>query len=188
MLISLKSGFAHSLSFKRGNYMILKDGKNKTEKLIDELAGGFLEENGLELYYAEYKKEGPEWFLYVFIDKAEAASDEDEGSRRYISTDDCEKVSRYLSDRLDEADVIKQKYTLIVSSPGLDRQLRDRKDFERYIGSEVDIKLYKKIDGSKDLSGELTGFTDEAMTVAAGGEVKEIPFDDIVKVCLAVLF
>lgn len=165
--------------------MILKDGQNKTEKLITKLAGSFLEENGLELYYAEYKKEGPEWFLNVFIDKAQ---DEDEGEKRYISTDDCEKVSRYLSDRLDEEDVYSQKYTLIVSSPGLDRQLRDRKDFERYTGHEVDVKLYGKIDGSKELSGELRGFTDDAVQIVCGSEVRKIPFDNIVKVCLAVLF
>ncbi len=68
-----------------------------------------------------------------------------------ISTDDCEKVSRYLSERLDAIDPIEQNYYLEVSSPGMDRQLITEGHYQRYLGTEVEIKLYKPYHGNKTL-------------------------------------
>ena len=91
--------------------------KVKVTDLVEEIAAPFLEENGLELYHTEFLKEGRDWFLRVYIDKKEGQEEE------YVSTDDCEKVSRFLSDELDRIDPIEQNYYLEVSSPGLDREL-----------------------------------------------------------------
>ena len=83
--------------------------------MIEEIGAGFLEESGLELYNVEFVKEGRDWFLRVYIDKLSPSEEE------YVSTDDCEKVSRFLSDQLDRLDLIEQNYYLEVSSPGMDR-------------------------------------------------------------------
>ncbi|MDD6154880.1 MAG: ribosome maturation factor RimP [Eubacteriales bacterium] len=168
--------------------MILKDGQNKTEKLIEGIGGSFLEENGLELYYADFRKEGQEWFLMVFIDISEEVRNEHPDEDMYIDSGDCEKFSRYLSDKLDEKDPFSQKYTLVVSSPGLDRQLYARKDFQRFTGSGVDVKLYKKLDGSKMINGTLKSFDDKGIVLEYDGKETEIDFNDIVKVSLEVLF
>ena len=72
--------------------------KKKITELIEEISEEFLRENRLELYFCEFVKEGKDWFLRVYIDKAEAGRDD------YVSTDDCELVSRFLSEKLDEID------------------------------------------------------------------------------------
>ena len=97
--------------------------KKKITVLAEELLSGFLQEEGLELYHSEFVKEGKDWFLRIYIDKPEG-----EG---YIGTEDCEKVSRFLSEKLDEADTVEQNNNQEVSSPGLDRPLRTAADFER---------------------------------------------------------
>lgn len=130
--------------------------KKKITELVSELLGDYLTENGYILYNTEYVKEGRDWFLRVFVDLA--GEEGDEGDPVYIGTEDCEKVSRYLSEKLDEADPIKQNYFLEVSSPGMDRPLLTPAHYERYIGSAVEIKLYKAVDGIKTIEGELTAF------------------------------
>ncbi len=131
--------------------------KKKIAGMIEELLDGFLQENGYELYNCEFVKEGRDWFLRVYIDYA----DTDSGDERYIGTEDCEKTSRYLSEKLDEADPIEQNYYLEVSSPGLDRPLLKPAHYERYVGKEVEIKLYKGKDGTKKIEGVLEAFEKE---------------------------
>ena len=132
--------------------------KKKITEVVAELAGEFLAENGYELYNTEYVKEGRDWFLRVYIDKVQAAEQEEQS---YISTEDCEKVSRFLSEKLDEADPIEQNYYLEVSSPGMDRPLVRPEHYERYVGEEVEIRLYKAMDGVKNIQGVLEGFDRE---------------------------
>ena len=91
--------------------------KKKIKDIVAEELEDFLKENGYELYNVEFVKEGKDWFLRVYIDKVPAADAPEE--ENYISTDDCETISRYLSERLDETDPIPQNYYLEVSSPGL---------------------------------------------------------------------
>ncbi|NLD19960.1 MAG: ribosome maturation factor RimP [Clostridiales bacterium] len=129
-------------------------GRKKITEITAELLSEFLESEGYELYSSEFLKEGKDWFLRVYIDRSKG-----EG---YIGTDDCEKVSRYLSERLDEEDPIEQNYYLEVSSPGMDRPLLRHEHYTRYAGSEVEISLYKGKDGTKNIQGvlgELTGDT-----------------------------
>ena len=123
--------------------------KEHIKELVSKYLKGFLDENDLELYNSEFKKEGKDWYLRVYIDKKNAEKDE------YVGTDDCEKVSRFLSECLDKDDPIPQNYTLEVSSPGIDRQLFQVRDYERFTGDMVDVKLYKSIDGKKEFQGIL---------------------------------
>lgn len=110
--------------------------KKKIKEIIEEIAFDFMTDNGLELYNVEFLKEGRDWFLRVYIDKQGAEDD-------YVDTDDCEKVSRLLSEKLDELDPIEQNYYLEVSSPGMDRELLTPKHFEKFTGKLVEVKLYK---------------------------------------------
>ena len=124
--------------------------EKRTEKLLEPI----LTENNFELYDVEYVKEGSNWYLRAFIDK--------EGG---INVNDCELVSRKLSDLLDKEDFIPDAYILEVSSPGLGRQLKKDKHFEQNIGEEVEIKLYKAIDKQKEWVGILLGYNTDALII-----------------------
>jgi ribosome maturation factor RimP len=124
--------------------------ERNTEKMLQPI----LTENNFELYDVEYVKEGNNWYLRVFIDK--------EGG---INVDDCELVSRRLSDLLDKDDFIPDAYILEVSSPGLGRQLKKDKHFDRSIGEEVEIKLYKPMNKQKEWVGILSGYNADALII-----------------------
>ncbi|TAH67372.1 MAG: ribosome maturation factor RimP [Anaerolineaceae bacterium] len=124
--------------------------EKKTEKLLEPI----LTENNFELYDVEYVKEGSNWYLRAYIDK--------EGG---INVNDCELVSRKLSDLLDKEDFIPDAYILEVSSPGLGRQLKKDKHFDRSIGEEVEIKLYKPINKQKEWVGILVEYNADALTI-----------------------
>lgn len=155
--------------------------KKKIADVVSEMMSGFPEREKYELYNIEFVKEGKDRFLRVFVDVASG-----EG---YIGTEDCEKISRFLSDRLDEEDPIEQNYYLEVSSPGMDRPLLRREHYERYTGREVEIKLYKGIDGTKKITGVLEGIKDDVITVTDGDDRKwELGLSEIAKANLAVIF
>ncbi|NLP29596.1 MAG: ribosome maturation factor RimP [Clostridiales bacterium] len=159
--------------------------KNVTELVKKELQP-FFEKESYVLYNTEFVKEGKDWYLRVFIEKAPQDGEEWPTS---VGTDDCEKVSRYLSSRLDVLDPIEQNYYLEVSSPGLDRPLLKDEDYRRYRGELVDIKLYKGLDGKKNFVAKLLNHTDEYMEVEdENGKVIQLPFDNIAKVKLTVVF
>ena len=117
--------------------------ESKTEALLQPL----MEKNNFELVDVEYVKEGGNYYLRAYIDK--------EGG---ITINDCELISRALSDILDEKDFIPDAYILEVSSPGLGRQLKKEKDFKRSLGEEIEIKLYKPMEKKKELIGLLEDF------------------------------
>lgn len=157
--------------------------KIKIKELVEQELEQFLKENDYELYNVEYQKEGRDWFLRIYIDRIEGA----EGGG--IGTDDCEKVSRYLSGRLDELNPIEQNYYLEVSSPGMDRALLKESDYRRYAGKLVDITLYKGIDGKKTFSGSLEGLFDGNIVITDDKENKiEIPIEKVAKTKLAIVF
>ena len=124
--------------------------EQRTEKLLQPI----LSTNQFELYDVEYVKEGGNWFLRVYIDKENG-----------ISIDDCELVSRALSELLDKHDFIPDSYILEVSSPGLGRQLKRDKHFEKSIGEEIELKLYKSINKKKEFVGILTAFDQDTITI-----------------------
>lgn len=133
--------------------------ETKTEQLVMPL----IEQNNFELVDVEYVKEGSNWYLRVYIDK--------QGG---INVDDCELISRALSDMLDEEDYIEEAYILEVSSPGLGRPLKKDKDLQRNLMSEVEVKLYRAKDGQKDFCGILKDYNKEEITIEENG--KEIIF------------
>jgi ribosome maturation factor RimP len=124
--------------------------EQKTEALLKPI----LSANHFELYDVEYVKEGGNWFLRAYIDKENG-----------ITVDDCEIVSRALSDLLDKNEFIPDSYILEVSSPGLGRQLKREKHFEKSIGEEVEIKLYKPINKKKEFVGILSAYDQDTLTI-----------------------
>ena len=102
----------------------------------------------------EYVKEGSTWYLRAYIDKPGG-----------INIDDCEVVSRRLSDILDEKDYIDDAYILEVSSPGLGRPLKKEKDFKRSLGEEVEIRTYRMIDKQKEFTGILKDYDEKTVTI-----------------------
>ena len=124
------------------------------EAKAEELVLPLVEANNFELVDVEYVKEAGTWYLRVYIDK--------EGG---IFINDCELVSRALSEILDKDDPIEDAYILEVSSPGLGRPLKKEKDFKRSMGEQVDIKLYRAIDRQKDFTGALSAYDDETVTI-----------------------
>lgn len=188
--------------------------KKKITDIIEEISAEFLAQNGLELYNSEFVKEGRDWFLRVYIDKtqeaqeaaktaiaaaseraAEAAESGGEAADEaplpaiYVSTDDCEKVSRFLSAELDRIDPIEQNYYLEVSSPGMDRTLLKDKDFARFVGEIVDISLYKALNGQKSFQGRLLGIEDGNIVITDEKENRtEFPREQVAKTKLAVIF
>ena len=164
--------------------------KKKITEIVEEITADFLGQNELELYNSEFVKEGKDWFLRVYIDKLPKEGADGNVEEEYVSTDDCESVSRFLSAELDRLDPIEQNYYLEVSSPGLDRVLLKEKDFIRFCGHMVDISLYKAIDGKKAYQGTLKGLTDDNKIVITDekGEEIEFPREQVAKTRLAVIF
>lgn len=148
------------------------------EATIEEIVTKITDEHGFEMVDVEYVKEAGEYYLRVYIDKEEG-----------ISLNECELVSRELSPILDEKDPIKENYFLEVSSPGLDRALKKDRDFVRYQGRDVDLKLYKPLNGCKQFEGELVGLTeDNNIKIIVNGKEMEFNRKDVAIVRLAIKF
>ena len=135
--------------------------KESYESRVEAFLLPLMEENNFELVDVEYVKEAGTWYLRAYIDK--------EGG---IAVDDCEVISRILSDWLDQADFIEDSYILEVSSPGLGRPLKKERDFERSLGEEVEIRLYKALNKQKEFTGILKAYDKETVTIeTAEGEL-----------------
>ena len=133
-----------------------KSGKAGIEEWAEALAGPIAASHGVSIYDVEYVREGSEYFLNIYIDKESG-----------VTIDDCESVSRELSDALDAGDRIRDAYTLIVSSPGLGRTLTKDRHLQNSLGEKVEIGLFKKMPelGGKQLEGILTDFDKETVTI-----------------------
>ncbi len=129
----------------------------KVTDTVAQLALPYVEAAGCTLWDVEYIKEAGEWYLRIYIDK--------EGG---VSIEDCEAVSRPLSDKLDEADPIQGSYTFEVSSAGCDRVLRTAEHFAACMGQEVEVKLYRPRDGRKEFVGFLRAYDDGNITITVG--------------------
>ena len=149
--------------------------REEYEKKTEELLLPIMEENQFELVDVEYVSEGGVYYLRAYIDKPGG-----------ITVDDCEVVSRRLSDLLDKKDFIKDaSYILEVSSPGLGRQLKKDKDFDRNMGKEVEIRLYKSFQGRKDYKGVLQAYSKDTVTIADDKEGLTLNRADIALIRLA---
>lgn len=112
-----------------------------------------IEEEGFEIEYVEFVREGDNNILRVVIDNPNGN----------VAIDDCEKISRKIEDDIDKN--IDKEYVLEVSSAGLERQLKNIKLFEKYIGSEIYVKLYKKLDDKKEITGILKSVNDNNVVI-----------------------
>jgi len=130
--------------------------EEKVESLLEKEVNNL----GYNLYDVEYVKEGKDYFLRIYIDNENG-----------ISLEDCEKVSNSVTEILDEADYIKEQYFLEVSSPGVERILRKDKHFEENLNQEIEIKLFRPINGKKELIGILKNYTKEDITIQENEEI-----------------
>ena len=146
----------------------------KVTELTAALAAPIVAEQGCTLWDVEYVKEAGTWFLRVYIDK--------EGG---VSINDCEAVSRPLSDKLDEVDPIEGSYTLEISSAGADRVLKKPEHFAAFLGSEVDVRLYRPIEGKKEYTGVLADYENGDVLLEGGARFEK---KDIAQVRLHVTF
>ena len=147
------------------------------EQKTEEILNPIMEELEFELVDVEYVKEGSMWYLRAYIDKPGG-----------ITVNDCEAVSRRLSDILDEKDFIEDSYVLEVSSPGLGRPLKKEKDYKRNLGKEVEIRTYRMVDKKKEVTGLLDSYDYEAGTVTIeleDGTMKTFEKGDIALIRLA---
>ncbi len=144
---------------------------------IMELAKPIVEDLNYELVDVEFVKEGANWYLRIYIDKSGG-----------ISIDDCQAVSERVSDILDEKDPIEQSYYLEVSSPGLERPLKTDRDFIKYKGELVEIKVFQPIDGKKIFEGELVGLVDDKIIINQVGKTLEFEKNKVAIVKRAVKF
>ena len=144
-----------------------------SQKIEDEFRP-LVEQLGYELVYVEYVKEGPEWYLRYFID-----------SPNGIDINDCEKVSRYVEAILDEKEYINGQYILEVSSLGLERPLRNEKDFQDNIGALIEVNLFKSIEKNKKHRGILISY-DETLILEEKGKKIEIQKDNISKANISI--
>ncbi len=126
----------------------------KTTEICENLCKAKIESMGFELCDVEYQKEYGDWVLTFYIDKP-----------RGVTIDECEEVSRAIEPILDEADPIESEYVLSVSSLGIDRPLKKDRDFERAMGTELEIKLYAPQGGKKQWIGTLTAYDADSFTV-----------------------
>ena len=133
----------------------------KIEEKVEQLVKDPIEKLGYSLYDVEYVKEGPEYYLRIYIDKESG-----------IDLNDCEKVSNEINEILDKADYIKEQYYLEVSSPGIERKLRKDKHLEQNISKNVEIKLFKKDNnGKKEYTGKLKAFNQEEIIIEIDKEI-----------------
>ncbi|KTD22688.1 NusA-like protein [Legionella lansingensis] len=140
--------------------------KNEIEQLLKPL----IEDLGYELWGCEYLPQGKHSLLRIYIDKEDG-----------IHIEDCERVSRQVSALLDVEDPIPGNYSLEVSSPGIPRPLFNKEQYRRYIGQDIRLKLFKPINGSRNLSGTIVSVNDDILILKIGDEQLEVQFTQIVK-------
>jgi len=122
----------------------------KVQNIVEPIITGL----GYELVEVEFVKEGSHKYLRLYIDKPGG-----------ISIDDCQKINDAVINVIDAADPISEAYIFEVSSPGLDRPLKNEKDFLRHYGEEVEVGLYAPLDGCKGFEGILTNYTDGVLKI-----------------------
>ena len=150
-------------------------GKGSVTESIEELVTPIINENRLELVDVEYKKEGKNWFLRIFIDK--------EGG---VMVDDCTRVSRQIEDLIDVEEVVPSSYVLEVSSPGLDRPLKKEKDFLRFKGKRAHVTTYTPIHQQKNFKGTIHDFQKDVLFLDIDNQRVEIPRNQIAKAKLEI--
>lgn len=149
----------------------------KIKSVVESFAAPYLEENGFQLVDVEYVKEGSNWFLRIYVDKAGG-----------IDIDDCGRISEYIGAKLDELDPIPEAYFLEVSSPGAERPLKKPEDVAAAVGKHVFVTTYEAVDGAKEFEGRLDAFDGEVMTIVVGRRKHAVPYNKVASARLAIVF
>ena len=149
----------------------------KVTEIVAQFAKPIVEQHGCELWDVEYVREGSERFLRLYLDK-------DGG----VDIADCEAISRAVDPILDEKDPIPESYHFEVCSAGLERALKRPGDFERFMGSNITVKLYRPRNGLKEIPCVLKGYDDGKVTVEAGKETITFEKSEVALVRLRVEF
>lgn len=144
---------------------------------IRQYAEPVVREAGCELWDVEYVREGALWYLRVIIDK-------DGG----VDITDCETIARAMDPILEEKDPIPTSYTFEVCSAGIERTLKRPEDFERFLGSDILVRLYKPKDGTKEYPCVLRGYEDGRVTVEFGNETITFEKSEVAQVRLRATF
>ncbi|MFB5660528.1 ribosome maturation factor RimP [Alteribacillus sp. HJP-4] len=151
--------------------------KETAARLVEPI----LAEMNLELVETEYKKEGKNWFLRIFID-----------GENGVDIEDCGIVSEKLSEKLDKEDPVQGAYYLEVSSPGAERPLKTERDLRRAVGKHVYVTTYEPIDGEKAFEGSLTAFDGDLLQIDVKVKHKvvtyQLPYSKVAKARLAIQF
>jgi len=145
-----------------------------TQSVIELIEPGLLAK-GLELVDVEFKKEGKNWVLRVFIDK--------EGG---VTLEDCQKISSLVGDLIEVEEVIEPAYTMEVSSPGLNRVLKKEKDFIRFSGKKIGVQCHAPLNGRKKFTGILKDFKNQSIHLEVDGQLQIIPINRVAKVNLVI--
>ena len=149
----------------------------KVTEIVAKIAEPVVKAHGCELWDVEYVREGDQRFLRLYLDK--------EGG---VDINDCEAVSRAVDPILDEKDPIQGSYHFEVCSAGLERALKRPSDFERFMGSNITVKLYRPRNGLKEIPCVLRGYEDGKVTVEAGKETITFEKSEVALVRLRVEF
>lgn len=148
----------------------------KVREEVERLVLPILEEEGMELVDIEYKMKRGRGILRLYIDKPDG-----------VKIDDCERVSKKIDSILDKSDIIRGRYLLEVSSPGLDRPLKREKDFKRFMGRLVKVKTFSPIDNQKTFVGILKDYREGKVTLESReGKIIQIALENIAKANLEV--
>lgn len=171
--LHIADNLGKNCNYNQGGVLLTK--REEYEMKAEQMVRPIVEANQFDIYDVEYVKEAGNWYLRIYIDK--------EGG---ITVDDCELVSRSMSELLDKDDFITDSYILEVSSPGLGRQLKKDKHLEKSIGEEVEVKLFKAYNKQKDFEGILKAFDKEKITIELSDKTEmEFVRTDIAMIRLA---
>ena len=170
------SGATHSFNFVREMLCL------KVVEILEEKSEKILLENGLEIVDIEFKKEGKNKILRYYLERLEGR----------VSLDELGSANKILSDLLDELDLIDEEYILEVSSPGVNRVIKKEKDFIKFMGELIDVKLFSPIEIDKNkfkkINGYLVDYNKDILTVKVDEEDIKIPMKQISKVNLSFKF
>ena len=148
----------------------MKSAVNSSVTLVTELIDTTIQALGLDLWGVELLQQGKYSLLRIYIEREEG-----------VTIEDCEKVSRQVSALLDVEDPIAGEYTLEVSSPGMDRPLFSIEHYSQYIGSEVDLKLRRPLDGRRKFKGQIIKVSGDIVGLLVEGSEYDLEFSDIEK-------
>ena len=149
---------------------------SRITEIVSKMAESPAAELGLQLWDVEYVREAGQWVLRIYVDK-------DGG----VSIDDCEALSKALDPLLDETDPIPDSYVFEVSSAGAERELKRPGDFDRFMGSPVEVRLYSAANGSKTHVGVLSGYSDGDVAIRTSGSERIFKKDQVAKVRLRIV-